>query len=77
MTVTLFLEWDIDKVDALPKFVEINSIDVNYSNKSSQVVDIGNIYIYSGEASEEILEPVDCLPLYDLARRRHMKLLKG
>ncbi len=70
VTVTLFLEWDIDKADVLPKFVEINSIDVNYSNKSSQVVDIGNIYIYSGEASEEILEPVDCLPLYDLVRKQ-------
>jgi hypothetical protein len=68
VNVVLFFEWNQNVVDALPKVAKINTIQVTYSNRQSHTVDIGKWYLYSGESAENLLEPVDCLPLYDSER---------
>ncbi|MDO5521387.1 MAG: hypothetical protein Q4G58_12920 [bacterium] len=68
MTVSLYWEWDQKKDAVLPSVAKIDTIHVNYSDTSSQIVDIGQISIYSGESSEHLLEAVDCTPLYESER---------
>lgn len=68
MTTVLYLEWDQDAVDVLPDVVEVNKIIVEYSNQTSQSVDIGRLSIYSGDDSDDILEAVGGMPLVETER---------
>ena len=64
VNVVLYMEWNQTAIDMLPDVARVNNIQVTYSNQRSQSVDIGKLYIYSGESTENLLQAVDCLPLY-------------
>lgn len=67
-SATLYLEWDQNALDELPKSIEVNDILVKYSDDSSQKIDIGSICIYSGMSEKQLLESVDSTPLWELER---------
>lgn len=66
--VVLYMDWNPDVVDALPEVAEVNKILVDYSNETSQEVDIGSLYIYSGQTEKKLLKGIDAIPLWDSER---------
>lgn len=68
ITQTIYMEWDTSEVGNLPDVAEIDSIQVTYSDGTKQIVDIGRICIYGGKSDEDILEAVDCIPLWESER---------
>lgn len=61
--VTLYLEWDSYATGMSGENVEVNTLIMEYSDQSSQRVDIGRICIYGGNPSETLLEAVTAIPL--------------
>ena len=67
-TVTLYLDWDSYASGISDEVKEVNTLNVEYSDQSSQLVDIGRICIYGGNPSENLLEAIGALPLFRTKR---------
>ncbi|HCL02016.1 MAG TPA: hypothetical protein DHW61_06295 [Lachnoclostridium phytofermentans] len=73
ITETIYMKWDTNVVSNLPDVAEIDSIQVTYSDGTKQIVDIGRICIYGGKSDRDILEAVDCIPLWESERMQKYK----
>ena len=66
--VSLYLEWNYETTEEVPKAVEINEMKVSYSDSSDELVKVGKIFIYSGADDKKFIEATGCVPLYDSLR---------
>lgn len=66
--VCLYMEWESYEAGISDEIAEINTLSVEYANHKRQTVDIGKVYIYGGNPSDNVLEAIGAMPFIDKER---------